>query len=125
MRKQSREEAPENTAPSAGSRHRDKKARGTPATTGSPNHPFCFLDLPAGKQSHIGPCFLAHKMQNCAIVSTDLRLYGFASEDLDDLRHAPEVMQRFKAFMTLRKRNWKFSGLAQACKQIRAEYRPL
>jgi hypothetical protein len=64
-------------------------------------------------------------MQNCAIVSTDLRLYGFASEDLDDLRHAPEVMQRFKAFMTLRKRNWRFSGLAQTCKQIRAEYRPL
>jgi hypothetical protein len=50
MRKHPCEEAPENMALGAGSRHRDKKARGTPKTIGSSNHSFRFLDLIAGEQ---------------------------------------------------------------------------
>jgi hypothetical protein len=50
MCKRLREEDPEDTAPGAGGRHRDTKARGTRKTIGSPDHPFRFLDLPAGEQ---------------------------------------------------------------------------
>jgi hypothetical protein len=53
------------------------------------------------------------------------RIYEYASEDLDDLRYAPRVMQRLRALRIWQKRIWKFIGLANTCKQIRAEYRPL
>jgi hypothetical protein len=50
MYKRLREEDPEDAAPGAVSRHRKKQARGTCETRDSPDHPFRFLDLPAGEQ---------------------------------------------------------------------------
>ncbi|KAF2132776.1 hypothetical protein P153DRAFT_393732 [Dothidotthia symphoricarpi CBS 119687] len=50
------------------------------------------------------------------------RIYHYADEEFEDLEYLPLLRPRS---LYSPKPSWKFFGLVQSCKQIRAEYRPL
>jgi hypothetical protein len=52
-------------------------------------------------------------------------IYELATECFDGRTFAPRIQKTFVKPKSWAERYWKFFGLTQSCKQIRAEYRPL